>query len=72
MIVKAAGWYRERGFSVIPIKPNKKPYIKWERFQSEKADLDQIRSWWKKWPAANIGIVTGKISGVMVASVSRC
>lgn len=26
-------------------------------------DPKQIRSWWKKWPTANIGVVTGEASG---------
>lgn len=29
-------------------------------------DEDKIRKWWKKWPAANIGIATGEGSGVDV------
>ncbi len=29
-------------------------------------DPDRIRSWWKQWPNANIGIVTGTPSGNMV------
>jgi P4 family phage/plasmid primase-like protien len=29
-------------------------------------DLAQVRAWWKIWPTANIGIATGKGSGVIV------
>ena len=29
-------------------------------------DPDQIRAWWHKWPNANIGIATGRISGIIV------
>lgn len=32
-------------------------------------DEDQIRSWWTKWPLANIGIATGAISGLLVLDV---
>jgi len=63
---QAAIKYQQMGFSVIPVQKNKKPFIKWERYQSEKADLDQIRLWWKEWPNANIGLVTGEISGIDV------
>ena len=54
------------GFSVIPVRMDKKPLIRWERYQSERAELDQIHTWWKKWPSANIGLVTGQVSGIDV------
>ena len=65
-ILKAALEYRKMGFSVIPIKHDKKSYVKWERYQIERPDEKQIRQWWGKWPAAFIGIVTGEVSGVDV------
>ena len=64
--LKSALEYVDRGYSVIPIKHNKKPFIKWTKCQTEKASPDQIRGWWNKWPDANIGIVTGEISGLTV------
>ncbi len=67
--LKAALWYQENGFSVIPVKPTKKPFIKWEKYQTERAEPDQIRAWWKRWSDANIGIVTGHISGLDVLDV---
>lgn len=60
------------GYSVIPCNPSeeeekgKKPFIKWERYQKERAAPEQIKEWWAKWPAAMIGIVTGEISGIFV------
>ncbi len=54
---------------MIPTQQNKKPFIKWEKYQTEKADPGQIEAWWKKWPGANIGLVTGAISGLMVVDV---
>ena len=30
---------------------------------------EQIRNWWTRWPDANIGIVTGKVSGIVVVDV---
>ena len=32
-------------------------------------DRGEIKTWWKKWPNANIGIATGCISGVFVVDV---
>lgn len=62
-------YYQAKGFSVIPVKKDKRPLIKWERYQTEKAGPEQIKEWWKKWPDANIGLVTGKISGIMVVDI---
>jgi len=68
-LLKMALLYQKQGFSVIPIRDNKKPYIKWEKYQTERASSNQIKKWWKQWPDANIGIVTGKVSGVDVVDV---
>jgi hypothetical protein len=70
--LKAALEYESMGYSVIPCNPSeeeekgKKPFIKWERYQKERAAPEQIKEWWAKWPAAMIGIVTGEISGIFV------
>ncbi len=66
----AALEYRELGFSVIPIKPrSKKPLVKWKRFTTEHPSPDQIKEWWDTWPDANIAIITGRVSGVVVVDV---
>jgi hypothetical protein len=65
-LLKAALHYEKMGFCVIPVKPNKKPYVKWEKYQTEKATDTQLQEWWQKWPGANVGVVTGEISGIMV------
>lgn len=59
----------QRGCSIIPVRPDKKPLIKWTQHQLEKADDQQIRDWWSKWPDANIGVVTGAISNFLVVDV---
>lgn len=59
--------YRDRhGFSVIPVKPDKKPFISWAEFQKRKPTDDEIEEWCSKYPKAMIGIVTGSISGIVV------
>lgn len=67
----AALYYASLGWSVIPLRPkDKKPALKsWEPYQKERASEEQIRAWWKKWTRANIGIVTGTISGIIVLDV---
>ena len=68
-LLKAALWYQGQGYSVIPVGQNKKPIIKWGMYQKEKASQQQIRGWWGEHPSANVGIVTGAISGLMVVDV---
>lgn len=53
-------------FSVIPVGKDKKPFIKWEPFQKEKATEKQVKEWWSKFPNANVGIITGQLSNIMV------
>ena len=62
---KAALAYHKMGYSVIPLKEDKKPYIKWQPFQKVRADVTMISAWYQKWPHANVGIVCGEISGIM-------
>lgn len=59
--------YHKRGFSVIPIQAReKKPLIAWESYQTQRSTEEEIRAWWAKWPEANVGIVTGAVSGLVV------
>jgi hypothetical protein len=69
-IKQAALRYCDKGFSVIPLRPNdKRPLIPWEPYQAKAADAEQIKAWWGKHPHANIGLVTGPVSGVDVVDV---
>jgi hypothetical protein len=61
--------YLSLGYSIIPVGKDKKPLIKWEAYQKRKATENEVRAWWMKWPDANIGIVTGKISNLAVIDV---
>ncbi|MFH1083388.1 MAG: bifunctional DNA primase/polymerase [Pseudomonadota bacterium] len=73
--LKAAIWYAKQGFSVIPCrapyadkegKDIKIPYIEWKPYQTKKADDQEIRAWYAKFPDARVGIVTGKESNLLV------
>lgn len=63
--------YLDRGFSVIPVKANKKPYISWEEFQKRRPTREEVTQWWTNWPFAMIGIVTGSISGIDVVDTDN-
>lgn len=64
--------YAELNWSIIPVIPHnkdKKPYVPWKKFQSERPSGDQIKKWWTKCPTANIGLITGEISGVIAIDI---
>ncbi|MEW6628521.1 MAG: phage/plasmid primase, P4 family [Pseudomonadota bacterium] len=53
------------GFSVFPLKPrDKRPALKWEAYQTERASPDLVRRWSQM--ESNIGIATGAVSGLVV------
>lgn len=61
-----------RGWSVVPVAPGgKSPIVPWTKYSNERASPKQIREWWHTFPNANIGVVTGKISGLVVIDVDR-
>jgi putative DNA primase/helicase len=59
MKVEHAKHYAQLGWYVFPVqKRGKKPLVSdWPNRAT--TDQDQIRSWWQKWPNANIGIACG-------------
>jgi archaellum biogenesis ATPase FlaH len=62
--------YLNFGWSVIPIKKGtKESLIKWKDYQHRKAKESEIKEWFRKWPDANIAIVTGKVSNLTVIDV---
>lgn len=62
--------YAGRGWSVIPIRPgDKRPLVRWEDFQHRRPSEAEVRAWFRSWPGAGIGIVTGAVSGLIVIDV---
>jgi len=73
--------YEKRGLSVIPLQPHdKRPnaallpkspdgQATWIPYQTQRADSDQILTWWADCPQGNVGLVTGRVSGVVVLDV---
>lgn len=60
--------YRAQGLSIIPVS-GKVPLIKWAKYQEEIASEEEIRDWYRQWPEADIGMVTGKISNRFVVDI---
>jgi hypothetical protein len=57
-----------KGFSITPPIPvgDKHPCLKWKQYQTARASLEQIAQWADDFPTFNYGIVTGRISGIVV------
>lgn len=68
--LEAALAYAERHWSVVPIVARgKRPLVRWMPYQQDRADPRQIRDWFRHWPEANVGIVTGIVSGLVVLDI---
>ena len=62
--------YLRRGWSVLPMEPRgKRPLIHWRALQSSAATREAVKEWFHRWPEANVGIVTGAVSGLVVLDV---
>jgi len=67
-IRSAAKKYLAQGFSPIPSE-GKKPLVKWEEWQKRRPTEKEIDLWWETWPTANVGVITGSISGITVIDI---
>lgn len=57
---------QKMGFSIIPVGLDKTPLVKWTEFQSRRPTVEEVITWWLKWPNANIGLITGQINDLTV------
>jgi hypothetical protein len=68
--LKSALDYARIGWSVIPIvERGKRPLVRWAPYQNSRATEAEIRQWWSQWPNANVGVITGSISNLIVLDV---
>lgn len=50
--------------------PGKHPLLEsWRDYQKWRPTEAEVRAWWKHWPWANVAIVTGSISGLVVLDI---
>lgn len=69
-ILEIAKNYLARGWAVVPMAlGEKRPIVKWEEFQDRLPTEQDVKTWFTRWPNSNIGIVTGKVSGLAVIDV---
>lgn len=62
--------YLARGWSVVIVEPGgKRPIVRWEEFQERLPTEKQLRAWLARRSDANLAIVTGRVSGLVVLDV---
>lgn len=56
-----------RGYSLLPADPQtKRPLVAWAQYQKQRATVEIVRGWLAQWPAANPGVITGRVSNIIV------
>src|SRR5262245_25788984 len=70
-LLDAALEYAAHGWPVFPIVPGEKRPMTARGCKDATTDAGQVRSWWTETPDANIGIATGKESGLVVLDIDE-
>lgn len=69
--LEAALKYHKMGWDVVPVRNDKKPLIKWKDYQQRQSTVEEITEWFSLWRDANIAILTGLISGIVVVDIDN-
>lgn len=62
-------YMRKFGWSLIPVKKDKHPFIAWNEYNDRLPTIGEIDKWGKRYHNHNIALVTGKLSGVCIIDV---
>jgi hypothetical protein len=55
---------------VVIVQPRgKRPIVRWQKYQQHLPSEEQLRAWLRRRPDANLAIVTGAVSGLVVLDV---
>lgn len=65
--------YTDSGWSILPVKPEqKRPYMtNWLQYTRTRATADTVNNWFRTLSGAGVGVVTGRISGMVVLDVEN-
>ena len=71
MLEQALHYLKTYKWSIIPIqKGSKKPAIQsWTKYQTQLPSEDEVRAWWGMWKDANIAVVCGQVSGIIIVDI---
>jgi hypothetical protein len=72
--IEAALMYASNRVSIIPVEPGdgKKPLISWSPYQRQVPSRDSVDRWFtRQFPGAAIGIVAGKLNGILVVDLDN-
>ncbi len=62
--------YSGIGWSVIPVQPRAKiPLVSWTQYQFSRPSVQTLAAWFNHDCSVNIGVVTGKVSNIIVLDV---
>jgi len=68
--IAAAARLLARGWSPIPLVPrDKRPLLPWEPYRHRRPRPGELVAWRRRWPEANVGVVTGVVSDLVVLDV---
>ena len=51
------------------VERGKRPIVRWQTFEERHPTEPEVRGWFERWPLANVAIVTGAISGIVILDV---
>ena len=68
-----AAEYVDNGWSVLPVRPDeKRPYMtNWLQYTKTRAPKPMVEAWFSNLTGAGVGVVTGKISNMVVLDVEH-
>jgi hypothetical protein len=67
---EAALGYLKRGWAVVPAGARtKRPIVPWQAYQHQLPSEAEVSAWFERWPRANLAVITGTISGIVVVDI---
>ena len=72
-VSEQAAEYVDSGWSVLPVRPEeKRPFMtNWLQYTKTRAPKPMVESWFNNLSGAGVGVVTGRISNMVVLDVER-
>jgi hypothetical protein len=66
--LETALYYYDAGLMPMPVR-DKIPLVKWGEFHEQRPERAVVEGWFRTYPNADIGVVTGPVSGILVLDV---